>query len=312
MLKIGGTPMKEEKENIKMAYKDSGVNRGGGGITTGGGGGRSASTSGLPGSGSNVEKAISELFDIESKIKKYGPAMTAVESAELVNRRAELRRINVDVVAEKSINRLFQSAENVARSRRTLECKRKAEINSWDSANLHAEMGVTSVLMDMFAVNVNPANGNSVYDRAKRFWGEVKSSENKYKVRAFHDLLDGLVAKTSNPDDSRLVNSLKVEAASMLNSIRFDSMADDEQNLRDTFDEFKIVFKDFRNMSLLFGENDPYHPLAHSTFSIALRRLQFGTADDGLPFVEVLDPDDERVLGYVKKPLGKIKTLAPK
>jgi len=233
-----------------------------------------------------------ELLRVKDELIKYSMTMTPVEQAKLMEKKKLLLQANLRRIIDGSINELLSKAENVRLSRAIYERYKRDEINSWDSAKLQSAYGVMRVLLEMNLAGVGSVIGEKAQDRIKKLFKEVKDSQDKYKLRSFTDLLDGVITKVGDIDEARAINLMKFEANNILNSLR---ETPDITKFRDgvftSFEQFSQTLREFRQVSIETEEGDAQDIYSTGAFGDIFHRLDISKDEDGVPVVKVMDTD---------------------
>jgi hypothetical protein len=207
-----------------------------------------------------------------------------------------LLQANLRRIIDGAVNELLSKAEDVRLSRAIYDRYKRDEINSWDSAKLQSAYGVMRVLLEMSIAGAGSgaggAKGDTAKERIEKLFKEVKDSQDKYKLRSFTDLLDGVIVKVREPDEARAINGLKFEADNMLNSLR---ETPDITKFRDgvltSFEQFSQTLREFRQVSIESEQGDAQDVYSTGAFGDIFHRLDISKDEDGVPVVKVMDTD---------------------
>lgn len=222
---------------------------------------------------------LKEIMDIDSEYSRFKATMTPTELQKLADRRKALKDSYQRLITDSASKELMAQVENVKRKRETLQKYKKAENNSWDSAKLSSEYAVMSVILDMALVAQNKMTGDTVSTRVEKLWKEARTSENKYKIKALADLLDGVAVK-AEMEEARKVNLTKIEAQELINKLReTPEILKSKDEIQTAFEEFSQALREYRETGRVLGEETSY--------DWNIRELRIYEDEDGLPEVEI-------------------------
>jgi len=223
-------------------------------------------------------KFLAEIKKTDEEYNKYGQAMTPLEVGKLTEKKQSLKQTYFSYISSEVKQELKDKIKQVQDKRDILQLRKKGESNSWDSAKLFAEYGVMSVILDMSLVAQSPALGDTVSARVKKLFEEAKTSENKYKLRALADLLDGVSVK-AEMEEARKVNSIKADAQKIVNNLReTPGIIEAKDAVRTAFEDFSQTLREYRDAGRTIGEE--------TNFDWHIRELRLFTDEDGVPGVE--------------------------
>lgn len=226
-------------------------------------------------------KSLAEIKATDAEYNKYGKAMTPLELSKLTEKKQSLKESYRKYISDGVTQELNEKIEQIKRKRDALQVKKKAESNSWDSAKMSSEYGIMSVVLDMTLVAQNPALGDTVSKRVEKLWKEAQTSENKYKIRALSDLLDGVIVK-AEMEEARKVNLVKLEAQKLVSDMReTPEIIKAKDEVQKSFEDFSQTLREYRDAGRTLGEE--------TNFDWNIRNIRLVTDEDGLPAVEEIN-----------------------
>lgn len=244
----------------------------------------------------NWRESLKAIRALGAELNKFGLAMTQDEKKAKEDRKNKLLKDELNNIEVGAIAELYEKVHKVEGARDLLKTEKKNELNSWEASKLQAEMGVTSTLFMMVSKNKDPLSGDVSSSRMKRLWDEAKRSEDKYKIRAFVELLPGVIASIDDRSETGKISDIRTEAESVLSELReTEGIKKAKDQVWEAYNEFASGLQEYRQISQDVGQRDPTGIFETSRFAKALNRLEIKQDEEGIPSVEYLKDGDERL-----------------
>jgi hypothetical protein len=222
---------------------------------------------------------LAEIEAVNAEHAKYSQVLSPLDEAKLREKKKSLQDAYGSYIMTDISKELQESIKKVELQRNKYQLAKKREYNSWDSAKLSSQYGVTSVILDMLLVGV-PANSVTVPERVEKLFNEAKASEDKYSIRALADLLPGTMAKMKS-EDAVKINHIRDEADSIIKEMReTPEILKAKDEVFKVFEEFSQVLRDYKMVGRSLGES--------TNMDWNIRELEVYRDDDGVPAVEMI------------------------
>lgn len=231
---------------------------------------------------------LQEIQRVNNDLQNFASGMTNYEFHVVSQDRLNKINANRTVIENGIKSEVLKAVQDHADARRWLKSSEQTEVNSWDLEKLNAAYAVTKVMFD-FAVNSdNPASKVRTLDKIGNLWDEVKLSNDKYKIRAFNDLITGTQAKMTDRDEARKMNKYIVESNNAIESIRITpQMERFAQDVQDTYNLASQKIGSLREVIQALGDQ--------STLGDFERSIdRFIDPDDNLPHVKFVESEHEK------------------
>lgn len=235
----------------------------------------------------NWRNSFEEVKKVNTELRDYGQSMTPYEFHVMSQER--INKINGNrAVIEQGIRSEVQKAIGDHQdARRWLKMSEQTEINSWDLGKLNTAHAVNKVLLD-FAVNNNTSVMVGTSDRVGSIWREVEASGDKYRIRAFSELVGSVQNKISDRDEARRINQYVMESNKALESIRITpQMTKFAQQVQDTYDLAAQRLCELREVNAALGDQSSLGDFERSID-------QFIDPDDNLPHVRFVESEGQK------------------
>ena len=224
---------------------------------------------------------LAEIEAVNAEHSKYSQVLSPLDDAKLQEKKKSLQDAYGSYIIKDISSELQASIEKVELQRNKYQLAKKKEYNSWDSAKLSSEYGVTSTILDMSLVGQNVSKGDTAPKRIERLFNEAKTSGDKYKLRAYADLLEGVMTKMS-VEEATKINHCKTEADSLVKEMReTPEILKERDRVFEVFEGFAQALRDYREVGRTLGES--------TNMDYEIRELVVDRDDDGVPLVSMQD-----------------------
>jgi len=233
------------------------------------------------------------LRELNEELRKRSMVMTPYERQKVESQRNSLRKsCHLGIVSGAS-DYLTGKINAFKFERKLYEKARSKEINSWDSAILSSTYGIMSVLLNMSIVGTNPMIGDTKSNRIRKLYKEAVDSGDKYRLRAFNDLLPGITAKITNDlEESRKVNAVNLESQTLVDKLReTEEIKTARDKAQNAYEDFNKSLREVKNISVDIGDGEIDHPLATGQLADLYHRIQVYRDEQGEPVIELLEKD---------------------
>jgi hypothetical protein len=231
---------------------------------------------------------LSKVEKINEDFKNYQMSMTPFEVQKFYQEKKDMVESYGLVIEKGILEEVYNAYENFNSEKARLEELKKRELNSWDADKLNANFGVTRVLFDMAVSSDNVASKDRTVDKLQRLMSEAIDSGDKYKLRAFNELLPGIQATMPDRGEAMKVNSLMHESAKKLEEIReTPEIVAQYQKIREAYDNFIHVELSAKVAVDTMGASQP------GQLKEMLRKVD-KYMDNGMPNVEIMQSESEK------------------